>query len=256
MVLDLDDATYIAYSSPTYGALASLVKCFGKTTDLLRWADVVTCGNEVIAKHAIAAGKNAMILPTTVDHNIFQPGPGRLAQPPVLGWIGTHSTYPFMEALLPTLEQLAEHHSFRVLIVGSGRAGARFKNLQVEFRDWSLTRETADFQSISIGLYPLEETPYANGKSGFKAIQYMMLGIPFVVSPVGICRTLGEPGRTHLLARTSDEWLEALKLLLCDTHRARLMGQAGRDFALRHYKLETLASTLGEALRVAATSNA
>ncbi|MFS8087409.1 MAG: hypothetical protein ACMG6H_17390, partial [Acidobacteriota bacterium] len=45
MVLDLDDATYVSYTSPTYGKIGKALKWFSKTDDLIRWAKVVTCGN-------------------------------------------------------------------------------------------------------------------------------------------------------------------------------------------------------------------
>ena len=45
MVLDLDDATYVPYTSPTYGGVGRVLKWFSKTDDLIRWAAVVTCGN-------------------------------------------------------------------------------------------------------------------------------------------------------------------------------------------------------------------
>jgi hypothetical protein len=50
MVLDLDDATYVAYLSPTYGRLGSSLKWFSKTDDLIRWAKIETCGNRSIAE--------------------------------------------------------------------------------------------------------------------------------------------------------------------------------------------------------------
>ena len=37
MVLDLDDATYVSYTSPTYGGIGKTLKWFSKTDDLIRW---------------------------------------------------------------------------------------------------------------------------------------------------------------------------------------------------------------------------
>jgi hypothetical protein len=51
LVLDLDDATYVSYTSPTYRRLWSALKWFGKTNDLIRWARVVICGNSAIAEY-------------------------------------------------------------------------------------------------------------------------------------------------------------------------------------------------------------
>src|SRR5437762_2299607 len=38
LVLDLDDATYVPYSSPTYGRFGKALKWFSKTDDLIRWS--------------------------------------------------------------------------------------------------------------------------------------------------------------------------------------------------------------------------
>src|ERR1044072_6777911 len=99
MDLDLDDATYVKYTSPTYGRLGSALKFFGKTNDLIRWAQIVTCGNRSIAEYVESLGGRARIIPTVVDTDRFRPlrrerGGG---EPLVLGWISTHSTYPYLE---------------------------------------------------------------------------------------------------------------------------------------------------------------
>ena len=41
LVLDLDDATYVRYVSPTYGKIGSALKFFGKTDYLIKSADAV-----------------------------------------------------------------------------------------------------------------------------------------------------------------------------------------------------------------------
>src|SRR5882757_1691217 len=71
MVLDLDDATYVSYTSPTYGRLGQAFKWFSKTDDLIRWASVVTCGNRAIAEYVSSKGTTARIVPTVVDTQIF-----------------------------------------------------------------------------------------------------------------------------------------------------------------------------------------
>ena len=75
MVLDLDDATYVAYSSPTYGGLGKALKWFSKTEDLIKWAGVVTCGNRSIAEYVSSKGARARVIPTVVDTSIFRPAP-------------------------------------------------------------------------------------------------------------------------------------------------------------------------------------
>ncbi len=257
MVLDLDDATYVSYTSPTYGALGKALKWFRKTDDLIRWAQVVTCGNRGIAAYVDSKGTRTRVIPTVVDTDIFRPLPGRVAgNPIVIGWIGTHSTFPYLESIFPVLADLARNHKFRLKVVGSGRASVSIPGVEVENLQWEIDREVADFQSIDIGLYPIDASLYAgwaSGKSGFKAVQYMAVGVPYVATPVGGSAEIGEEGLTHLFATTNDEWHRALDELLGDVARREEMGRAGRLHAIEHYGLEAQADKLAETLRDAAS---
>ena len=198
MVLDLDDATYVSYTSPTYGGAGSALKWFGKTDDLIRWAAIVTCGNRSIAEYVESKGARARIIPTVVDTAVFQPAPRRDDDPVVLGWIGTHSTFPYLESIFPVLSELAREYKFRLKIVGAGKDEVSVTGVEVENLPWKLEREVSDFQSIDIGLYPIDASLYSGkwafGKSGFKAIQYMAVGIPYVATPVGGSAEIGEAG--------------------------------------------------------------
>src|SRR3989442_677854 len=92
-VLDLDDATYVSYTSPTYGGIGSALKWFSKTDDLIRWATIVICGNRSIGEYVSSKGARARIIPTVVDTDVFRPARRRAKDAPVvLGWIGTHSS--------------------------------------------------------------------------------------------------------------------------------------------------------------------
>ncbi|MDT5269288.1 MAG: hypothetical protein QOH49_1474 [Acidobacteriota bacterium] len=257
MVLDLDDATYVPYDSPTYGRLGAALKWFRKTDDLIRWARVVTCGNRNIAEYVASKGTRAVVIPTVVDTDIFRPAPKTEAGGPVvLGWIGTHSTFPFLESIFPVLQELARTHSFRLKVVGAGARRAELPGVEVEYLDWKLDREVEDFRSLDVGLYPLTTlgnapNEWLAGKSGFKAVQYMAVGVPFVVTPVGVCAEMGEVGATHFAATTPEEWRATLSALLSDAALRRRMGEAGRRHALEHYGLAAQAEKLAAALREA-----
>ncbi len=257
MVLDLDDATYVPYTSPTYGKVGQALKWFSKTDDLIRWATIVTCGNRSIADYVSSKGAAARVIPTVVDTDVFHPEKRNSAGGDlVLGWIGTHSTFPYLESLFPLLQGLAEEYHFRLKIVGAGRREIRIPGVEIDNLEWKLEREVKDFQSLDIGLYPIDASMYAGewaaGKSGFKAIQYMAVGIPYVATPVGAIREIGEVGITHFCATTNCEWREALATLICEREKREKMGAAGRNHALEHFGLAAQADKLAEALRDAA----
>ena len=264
MVLDLDDATYVSYTSPTYGDFGKSLKWFSKTDDLIRWATTVICGNRSIAEYVSSKGARARIIPTIVDTEVFRP-----AYPPanagatdnaqslrvVLGWIGTHSTFPFLESIFPVLTELAKDHDFRLKVVGAGKDEITIPGVEVENLRWSLEREVQDFQSIDVGLYPIDASLYSNkwaaGKSGFKAIQYMAVGVPYVATPVGAAKELGEAGVTHFFASDPEEWRNALAELIVNANKRRQMGAAGRCHVTKHFALPAQADKLAAALREA-----
>lgn len=254
MVLDLDDATYVSYISPTYNRFGSWLKWFGKTDKLIAWAQVVICGNNSIADYVSGKGAYAIVVPTVADTERFRPrAVNDQRRVPVLGWIGTHSTYPYLESIFPALQRLARTHPFRLKVVGAGKSTIILPGVEVENLPWSLAREVDDLQSFDIGLYPLIADEWSSGKSGFKAIQYMAVGIPYVATPVGAAAEIGVAWTTHLLTRTQDEWHDALIRLLASPQLRKRMGEAGRQHALEHYTVpaqaEKLAGALHEAVR-------
>ena len=61
---------------------------------------------------------------------------------------------------------------------------------------------------------PLLDGEVQRGKCGFKAIQYMAIGIPPVISPVGVNTEIVKDGENGFLAQSSDDWYIKIKILL------------------------------------------
>jgi len=253
LVLDLDDATWIPYASPVYGRIATIFKWPSKTDRLIRMARVVTCGSPNIADYIRSRGAEAVVVPTVVDTRRFRPAAPRTNSVPTIGWIGTHGTYPYFERLIPIFERLAQEVPFRLTIIGSGRNQIEVKGVEVEIRPWRLEAEVEDFQSLDIGVYPIADDAWSAGKAGFKAVQYMATGVPFVMSPVGVCATMGVAGQTHFAAVTDDDWLDALRRLIADTNLRHGIAIDARAFAEQHYDIEAQADALAAVIRGAAS---
>jgi len=259
IVLDLDDPLWINYTSPIYGRLGSGIRCLNKTGELIRRSAHVICGNDLIAEHVNGIGSPATVLPTIVDTSIFTPKTAmRKEGPPVIGWIGTHTTLPYLEEIKPVLEKLAHKHSFKLKVVGGGRAFDAC-GVEVEDLDWSLGREIEDFRSFDIGLYPLSDDEWSRCKSGFKAVQYLSCGVPFAGSPVGVVKEIAEQSQAAFLCSTEDEWFRSLDRLLESEALRAEMGKAGRSFALRRYRfedqVERLSAILIGAAKLGRTAN-
>lgn len=256
LVLDLDDSTYLSYVSPTYGRLGSALKFFGKTNKLIDWSEAVICGNRHIAEYVEGRGKKAVVVPTVVDTDKFHPVEKDKNKPPVIGWIGTHSTFPMLEEIFPVLRNLAREFDFRLKVVGAGQDKIELDGVKIENLEWKLEREIADFQSLDVGLYPLEANASVSkewlaGKSGFKAIQYMSVGIPFVVTPAGVCAEIGIENKTHFSAQNQEQWYESLAKLLKSAERRKRMGAEGRRYALEYYTVSRQTKLITEVIQKA-----
>jgi glycosyltransferase involved in cell wall biosynthesis len=232
LIFDLDDAVWEPYTSPTYGKfLSRALKVPSKTNFTLGVARQVIAGSPYLAGHCRRLNPRVELIPTVVDTDRFCPAT-RTNLVPVLGWIGTHSTVPYLASIVPALRRVARNHRFIVRVVG-GRLHA--PGLEVDEHPWSLEREISDFQSLDIGLYPVVLDPWSIGKSGFKAVQYMACAVPIVASPVGVTQDMIRDGGNGFLADCEDQWVERLSVLLQDEGLRRRMGQAGRVDAVEKW---------------------
>jgi glycosyltransferase involved in cell wall biosynthesis len=151
--------------------------------------------------------------------------------------------------LEPVLRELQQRHGIRIRVIGSPAytmAGARLESLP-----WSAATEVDDLRAIDIGVMPLPDDEWARGKCGLKALQYMALGIPTVLSPVGVNVEIAANGAA-LLASTATEWVEALEALIADEALRVKLGLAGRRRVERDYSVKSMLPVWERALRDAA----
>ncbi len=234
LIFDLDDAVWVPYASPTYGALWSrLLKAPDKTFFTLAAARRVIAGNAYLAEQARRYSNDVTIIPTVVDTTLFRPAP-RPSEPPVIGWVGTHSTLQYLRSIVPALQRLAAQRRFVLRVVG---ATLDAPGVAVDNRRWTLENEVSDFQSFDVGLYPLVQDAWSLGKSGFKAVQYMACGVPVVASPVGVTTDMIRDGYNGFLASSDDDWVARLSALLDDAALRRRLGEAGRAEAESRWSL-------------------
>ncbi|HEX7710259.1 MAG TPA: glycosyltransferase family 4 protein [Sphingomonadaceae bacterium] len=252
IVSDYDDAVFHRYDLHR----SRLVRHFlGSKIDRVMGASaLVIAGNDYLADRARTAGAPKVeIVPTVVDTNTYGVAPAVMrARNSKIGWIGTPSTWTeYVGPLLPTLLAAAEAAQTTLYAVGARPAAAPCPNL--ELVDWSEDREVDLIQGMAIGIMPLDDSPWARGKCGYKLIQYMACGLPVVASPTGVNSEIVEHGVNGFLASSEDEWREALAKLLNSAELRRKMGDAGRLKVERQYSLQACAPKIAELLRQAAS---
>jgi glycosyltransferase involved in cell wall biosynthesis len=255
VIFDFDDAVHLLDTSPVHRRVSRLLKCPAKTPKTLRLSRAVIAGNRYLAEYASTLNNNVTLIPTVVDASIVKPlrrgHNGREKRRVVLGWMGSHTNYPYLESLFPILRELAQSHDFTLRIVGAGREVA-LPGVKVENYRWSLATELDLLRSFDIGLYPIVDDAWARGKSGFKAIQYMAVGIPAVCSPVGVTTDIVREGVEGYLPPTREAWLDRLGALIGDAELRQSLGAAGRQRVENWYCAAQQAPRLQQVIEQAA----
>jgi glycosyltransferase involved in cell wall biosynthesis len=247
VLYDFDDAIWLPYISPTNKYL-SYLKLPGKTRSLCRLAAAVTVGNEHLAQYARRYNANVTIVPSTVSLRQYRPAPNRQeVREPVIGWTGSHSSVRYLRLVEGALQALARRRSFRFRVIGA--QAVSIPGVAVECVPWRPEREVEDLWEIDVGIMPLSEDPWSVGKCAMKAIQYLGVGIPAVVSPVGANREVIQDGVNGFLARTEDDWVQALERCLDDKELRDRMALAGRSAVADRYSAESQAPRIGALLR-------
>jgi len=231
IVYDFDDAIWLTKTVEANRAI-SFLKFSGKTAALCRRAKAVVVGTAHLAEYARRFNPDVSIVPSTVDADVYTPAAPRTGGPLILGYSGSPTTIEYLDSIAPALRRVAQTADIELHVMG---AEFRLPGVKVVATPWSAERELGELRSYDIGLMPLVDDPWTQGKGGMKALLYMSVGVPVVASPVGATTDILTDGREGILCRTEDDWVAALQQLVEDSTLRRRLGQAGRETVVTRY---------------------
>jgi glycosyltransferase involved in cell wall biosynthesis len=256
IIYDFDDAIWLTDKTNESG-LEKIIRWRSKVASVCKWSYKVSCGNEYLATYARQYNSNVVVNPTTIDtehvhvlHEGTSPsGRSDGSRPPlpqerglggevVIGWTGSHSTLKYLtriESVLQTIEDEFPHVSF--LVIADRKPDLKLTRLN--FIPWNKENEASDLLKMDIGIMPLPDDEWTKGKCGFKALQYMAMEIPCVVSPVGVNTSIIEHGVNGFLSASEKEWAECLRTLISDAEARKSLGEAGRKKVVEQYSVKS-----------------
>lgn len=252
MVFDIDDAIW----EPPAHVDSPFLRFvdFGWVKKMAGLCAHAVVGNRVLEEYVRGCNPQlpVTIIPTCIDmtrhqQKIYDAAPERVVR---LGWTGLSDNLGYMDTIADTLRELSRRHNI-VLYVASG-ADYHLDGVRLENRRWVMEEEFDYLRAPDIGLMPLKDTPRARGKCAFKALQYMGVGTPVVLSPVGMNAEVVEDGVTGFLAETPEEWRKKLERLITDSALRRRMGMAAREHVRRNYAHDVHYPAFRQTLEMAA----
>lgn len=244
-LFDFDDAVYLADARAPNRLVAPL-KFPRKTESNIKHASLVVAGNQYLAAWARAHNRRVKIIPTTIDTELYLPRHGAQKEPVCIGWSGSKTTSPNLRPLWPVLRDLQREYGVRFRFIGD--EALSIPDVSTEVLPWQEESEVQELQEIDIGLMPLPATDWACGKCGLKALQYMALEIPTVMSPVGVNVEIAAGGAA-VLAGPPEDWHRALAELVVDREKRARIGAEARKRVVDRYSVEANVGAWVDAIR-------
>jgi hypothetical protein len=229
MIFDFDDAIFV--QTPW------------STRTMCQHADAITTSNEYLADYARHYNQMVYVVPNAIDLSLYRRQAVPRERIPVIGWIGTKSNLPYLRILDEPLTLLMGSRDFIFRIVTDPAAQSKVPlshSLPIDIRAWTYPDFVSNLSTFDIGVCPMPEDPWTKGKSGYKVLEYMALGIPTVASNVGEMSAIIENEVDGYLASSAEEWFKRLLLLLDNPLLRKEVGDAGRKKVLNRYSPEVI----------------
>ena len=225
IISNYDDAIYHNYDdNKNFLVRKSLCK---KIDKVMQYSKFIIVGNKYLEHRALLNNKNTHIIPSVVNLNDYPENDRFIKNKVTIGWIGTPITSVNLAIVEKVLFKLKNKYDFNIVFIG-----AQMKKNSLLFNvarivEWDKETELESLQKIDIGIMPLYDTKFNNGKCAFKLIQYMGVSATCVCSPIGMNKDAVKDGINGFWATTEDEWYLSLEKLLKDNDKIISMGKQG-----------------------------
>lgn len=260
VIWEADDAMLDSYGDER----KNLQKVAGQhkniTIQVLNEVDAITVTTQILKdNYARFTDKPIYVLPNYVDYDLYGEDElliKRTTDEIRIGWFGSQGHLEDLKDVVPALKIVLEKYpNVKFVYCGFGGMSSDkkiteigwgedvFKELPREKREfyigvredyWPVKHRTLDFD---IGICPLIDDEFNWCKSHIKWMEYGVLGIPAVVSPV-LYKDYVTDGENALIARNTDEWVKHLSALIEDKELRNRIGKSAQETVKREHNLE------------------
>jgi len=232
IIFDFDDAIYL--------------HSFFKTKLLTKMSNSVVVGSHALYDWAKKYNKNVYLIPTSIKYENYLANQKELferSETFTIGWVGNGPAhYENLKIIKEVLLGLNPDKKIKFILVGamnSDQVHSLFDDVRgvvIELID-ELKPELVPeiIKTFDVGVMPLIDNKWSQGKCALKAIEYMACGVPTIVSPVGENIYLIKDGFNGYLAANLNEWQEKIDLLSTDANLVRQIGENGKKTIEDHY---------------------
>ncbi len=186
-----------------------------KFDQLSSGASGVIVANNFLYSKVVKLNKNIIKIPTVVDTELYKNTEKfEKFEKFSLVWVGTSTTYKYILSHANIFIELASLIDYQIIVVASKELSNKFiKGVNMKFYDWSSCNEIELIKKSHIGIMPLDNDNFSQGKSALKLIQYMSSGLPVVASSVGENNIVVSDGKNGFLVKNNTDWVDSIQSL-------------------------------------------
>ena len=245
LIFDFDDAIY--YRDDSHPSFKSKSRYFN-FKNIVRKAELVVAGNRILSDYAKQFNEHVVIVPSAVEtRNIPVKNSGTDNDKIIIGWIGGKGNLRHLEMLSDTFQKLAKKYEIQVSIICND--SIEIPGVKTNFIPWKLETQGKEIAQFDIGVMPLPDNKWTQGKCGYKALQYMAAAVPPVVSNVGANKDIVEHGKEGFVVSSLDDFYLAIETLIKNKELRNEMGLNARHKVENQFSVCVVAKQLADILR-------
>ncbi len=239
-ILDYDDAIFHNYDKSNSAMVRWL--CGNKIYGLVQIANTVITGSPYLTAQLVTHQRNIIEIPTSIvfaNYQLQEPKKNnKPAQAYRFGWIGSMSSAKNVQLIVAPFKKLQEKYSCELVFIGfPEHLQPILDGVQCTFIPWDAVTEIEQIYSFDAGIMPLEDTPFNNGKCGFKLIQYMACGKPTISTPLAANKAINRY-QQNLHASSEAEWETAMEQMIVQSDQFKKVGEENRNIVQQYYSTE------------------
>lgn len=235
--LEFDDAIFHYYDKSSNKYVRLLYG--NKTPKAIKYASLVITGCEYLTSYAKKYNSMVFEIPTSINKlNYIKSSKNSSTSDFIIGWIGSSSQSYNIVNMVPALLSFYKKYNFKLNLIGFDNSlEEHLKGLPYEIIKWSDQTEVNEIQRFTVGIMPLNDTPFNRGKCAFKLVQYMASGVPTISSPLQSNVNINVDSE-NLFANNSHDWYLALEKLYLNRDKYLAVGHYNRKIAFERYTIQ------------------